>query len=79
MLMPDPLFSSRAEDRLGQLAMQFRAALDDDERQAIAANYKQLVEQLIQSNLWDEMPAMEDQLPDDWMPNSFHEYWLNRR
>lgn len=34
-----------------------------------------MVDRLIKSGSWDEMPAPEDQLPDDWMPGSFHEFW----
>lgn len=33
-----------------------------------------IVERLILGNAWDEMPAVEDQLPDDYMPKSFFNY-----
>lgn len=69
----------RAEDRLGQLAMQFRSAGNEDERRAIAENYAQTVQHLIQTDLWDEMPAFEDQLPEAYMPPTFRDYWLHRK
>jgi hypothetical protein len=27
---------------------------------------------------WSEMLSPEDQLPDDWMPREFFDYWLGR-
>jgi hypothetical protein len=63
------------EDRLGQLAMEFRGTRRDAERRTIAASYSQTVDRLIQSGTWHEMPASEDQLPDAWMPKAFFEYW----
>jgi hypothetical protein len=30
---------------------------------------------LINSGCWNEMPAPEDQLPDDYMPEVFIEIW----
>jgi len=63
------------EQRLGDLAMKFRGTRSEAERQAIAADYSQIVEQLIQSGGWQEMPAPEDELPDTWMPKAYFEYW----
>ncbi len=62
---------------LGVLAAEFRGTRRDAERQAIAQEYSQTVERLIQGG-WDEMPAPEDQLPDKWMPKAFFDYWLRR-
>jgi hypothetical protein len=67
------------EKRLGGLAMQFRGTRRDAERQDIAKDYSETVERLIQSGLWHEMPPPEDQLPDDWMPAAFLEYWSSRQ
>jgi hypothetical protein len=67
------------EERLGNLAMKFRGTRNSAERQTIAGDYSQTVERLIQSGSWQEMPALEDQLPDAWMPKSFFEFWLDRR
>lgn len=64
------------EERLGSLAMQFRGTRCEEERQEIAKEYAQTVERLIHSGQWHEMPPLEDQLPDDWMPAAFFEYWL---
>ena len=63
------------EERLGELAMNFRGTGRDEERKAIARDYSQTVDRLIQSGNWQEMPAPEDQLPDDWMPKAFFEFW----
>jgi hypothetical protein len=56
--------------------MQFRGTRDDAERRAIAEEYARTVNRLIQSGHWDEMPALEDEHPDDWLPREFFEYWL---
>ena len=66
------------EERLGALAMQFRGTRRDSERQEIAREYTRTVHRLIQGGHWDEMPSPEDQLPDDWMPREFFDYWLGR-
>jgi hypothetical protein len=63
-------------ERLGVLAMKFRGTRRDAERRDIATDYSQTVERLIRSGGWNEMPALEDQLPDDWMPKAFFDYWL---
>lgn len=65
-------------DKLGLLAMSFRGTRDDAVRQKIAREYAQAVERLIDSGCWQLMPALEDQLPDDWMPQAFFDYWLRR-
>ena len=55
-----------------QLAFQFRGTRQQDERQRIAADYAIVVERLIKSGKWDEMPAPEAPLkarrggPDDF-------------
>lgn len=64
--------------RLGELAMSFRGTRNDDERRAIANDYGQTVERLIQSGNWQEVPSFEDQLPDHWMPQTFYDYWADR-
>jgi len=63
------------EERLGGLAMKFRGTRREAERRAIAEEYSQTVGRLIHSGRWHEMPPPEDQLPDDWMPAAFFEYW----
>ena len=63
------------ESRLGELAMKFRGTRHQAERRAIANDHSQTVERLIHSGRWHEMPAPEDQLPDDWMPPQFFAYW----
>ncbi len=66
------------DERLGDLAMEFRGTRVIAERQKIAALYAETVDRLIESGLWDEMPAPEDQLPEAWMPRLFLEYWSRR-
>lgn len=63
------------EDRLSQLARRFRSTHKDDERQKIASEYAETVEQLIDSGCWDEMPPPDDQLPEEWMPPRFSDFW----
>jgi hypothetical protein len=67
------------EERLGGLAMRFRGTRREEERQDIAADYAHTVERLIRSGRWHEMPPPEDQLPDDWMPAAFFEYWSRQQ
>jgi len=67
------------EERLGGLAMRFRGARREAERRDIAEDYSQTVERLIHSGRWHEMPPPEDQLPDDWMPPAFFEYWSRQQ
>lgn len=64
--------------RLGQLAMSFRGTRQDDDRRDIATDYAQTVERLIQCGSWREAPSFEDQLPDDWMPQAFYDYWAEQ-
>jgi hypothetical protein len=64
------------EEHLGALAMKYRGAKDPAERKKIADQYKQTVQKLIRSGAWTEMPAREDQLPDDDMPKEFFDLWM---
>jgi hypothetical protein len=75
---PFPPISITDEDRLGALAMQFRGARRDPERQDIAREYSRTVQRLIQGGHWYEMPAPEDQLPDGWTPAACFDDWLGR-
>ena len=77
-MRPSSTSSYSDEERLGALAMEFRGTRRDAERQDIASEYRRTVDRLIQAGHWDEMPAPEDQLPDDWMPAEFFDYWLGR-
>ena len=63
------------ETQLGLLAMRFRHTRDDAERDKVTAEYEQVVEKLIASGDWEEMPAFEDMLPDERMPKSFFIFW----
>jgi len=61
--------------RLGILAMRFRGTRDGAERTAIARAYSETVARLIGSKKWRDMPPLEDQLPDEWMPKEFFAFW----
>jgi hypothetical protein len=63
------------ETQLGLLAMRFRSTRDESERNKVAAQYAHVVERLIASGKWKEMPAFEDMLPDEWMPKAFFKFW----
>ena len=76
---PIPPNVAQDAERLGGLAIKFRGTRRDAERQDIARDYSQTVGRLIDSGSWHEMPAPEDQLPDDWMPEAFFEYWSRRQ
>ena len=67
--------SSTDEVRLGVLAMRFRRTRDETARDALAGEYAQTVDRLIQAGGWEEFPAPETLLPDEWMPQAFHKYW----
>jgi hypothetical protein len=63
------------EELLGELAMSFRGTRDSAKRNAIAQEYAETVLRLIHSGTWTEMPAPEDQLPDEHMPVQFWKFW----
>jgi hypothetical protein len=66
------------EKQLCILAREFRGTRDEQQRAAIAGEYAQAVKQLIASNKWKRIPPLEDQLPDEWMPEAFFEFWSLR-
>lgn len=74
-----PSNTGHIESHLGELAMRFRGTVSDQDRRAIADDYSDVVDRLIDGGSWDEIPAPEDQLPDAWMPKAFFEYWSGRR
>jgi hypothetical protein len=61
--------------QLGVLAMRFRGTRDEAERTSIARAYSEAVAELIASEKWRRIPPLEDQLPDEWMPEAFFDYW----
>lgn len=73
--MPRGPYPGGDEHLLGELAMRFRRAADDAERGDVAGQYAHAVDRLIHRGGWDATPAPEDQLPEEWMPDSFFEYW----
>lgn len=60
---------------LNLLAMQFRSNKDEAHRKQIAAQYREVVLAFIDSKQWNEMPSLEDMLPDEYMPQEFKDYW----
>jgi hypothetical protein len=73
--MPANPSTCNDEACLGILAMTFRGTRDAAQRRVIAGQYADTVRRLIKSGKWTEMPAPEDQLPDDDMPREFFEFW----
>ena len=63
------------QTQLGLLAMRFRGTRDEAERTSITEAYGRVVVQLIESGKWNEMPAFEDMLPDERMPEAFFSFW----
>ena len=63
---------------LGVLAMKFRGTRDAAERTAIAEEYSQAVNAMLTADKLKTMPPLEDQLPDEWMPDAFFEHWQLR-
>jgi hypothetical protein len=61
--------------QLGLLAMRFRSTRDESERDQVAADYERVVDKLIASGKWEEIPAFEDMLPDERMPRAFFQFW----
>jgi hypothetical protein len=71
----DPSGRPDVAHQLGVLAMRFRRTRDETIRRAIAIEYAQEVQRLIETGDWSEAPAFEDQLPLEWMPEAFFAYW----
>ena len=71
----DPAPRSDTSHQLGVLAMRFCRTRDEAARRASAAEYAREVQRLIETWIWTEAPAFEDQLPDEWMPEAFFAYW----
>ncbi len=65
--------------KLGLLAMQFRSTRNAPERAKVAKAYGEVVQQLIESGQWEEMPSFEELLPVEWMPDAFFKHWSLRR
>jgi hypothetical protein len=63
------------QTQLGLLAMRFRSTRDESERAKAAADYESVVDRLIASGKWEEMPSFEDMLPDERMPKAFFKFW----
>lgn len=69
---------SEWEQRLGELAMAFRACEAGSRRKSIAAEYSDTVDKLIRTGQWVDIPAPEDMLPDEDMPKFFFDYWMKK-
>lgn len=67
------------QNDLGRLAMKFRGCYHakdrDEQRKVIAQEYERIVIELVESGVWNEIPAPEDQLTDEYMPEAFFKYW----
>jgi hypothetical protein len=73
------LINDDDENELGHLAMSFRGcgnAKDvKEQRKVIVQKYADVVQRLIDGGVWDEIPAPEDMLPNEYMPEAFNKYW----
>lgn len=67
------------EDMLGLLAMKFRGSHNINEKNEAVRDYEQAVNRLVNSGKWKEMPALEDMLPHNLMPQIFFQYWGLRK
>jgi hypothetical protein len=74
-MTPTPSNVARDEDLLCRLAMTFRRTPNPMERRRIAREYADAVDRLIQSGHWQQAPSPEEQLPHDFMPTAFFEFW----
>lgn len=63
------------EEKLGILSMKFRSDRNETNRTQIAKQYENIVHELIKSGKWEEMPSLEDMLPDEYMPECFYGFW----
>jgi hypothetical protein len=70
-----PLSAPRLQSPARGVGDAFRRTRDETARRAIAAEYAQEVQRLIETGDWSEAPAFEDQLPLEWMPEAFFAYW----
>lgn len=59
---------------LSRLAMKFRSNRDPVSRERVKAEYAAVVDRLIKSGTWTEMPSDEDVLPDEDMPKAFWDF-----
>lgn len=65
----------KLEQELALLAMEFRGNKDEESRKSVTAKYAKVVSQLVKSGKWKYMPTMEEQLPDEYLPDEFFTYW----
>jgi len=66
------------EDHLGQLAFQFRGAKrDEKKRRKIVKKYEVAMKKLFKIG-WSGEPDVESQLPDEYMPQVYKDFWTER-
>ena len=63
-----PTDISKNETLQNNFAMQFRGTRDQTKRDKIAADYANVVKELIKSQQWNNIPSLEAQLPWDNEP-----------
>jgi hypothetical protein len=74
--MPRPFDAADDAMQLSRLAMRYRNRenRNDASRAAIAAEYAVVLERIIANEDWDSMPAFEDQLAAEHMPQAYWDY-----
>jgi hypothetical protein len=64
------------ESELGRLAMKFRGAQDGSEEEAeTIRHYHRTMEELFRIGHWHGEPEWDAQLPDQLMPQVYHDFW----
>ena len=67
------------ERDLGRAAMKFRGNRGVHDREEAITDYAYTVRRLIETGRWELMPAFEDMLPDEHMPDEFFDHFGLRR
>lgn len=62
-------------ETLGRLADRFRHAKSKREKTAIAKVYAMAVKDLIIEGGWTDVPTPADELPAEYMPPEYADYW----
>jgi hypothetical protein len=63
------------EGQLATLATRFTAADSDQDREKIAERYSEVTDALFAIPSWWGEPAPDSQLPEEWMPASYRQFW----
>jgi len=62
---------------LEELAFRFRG--NGEPRDYLVREYSKTVERMIRRGTWKDCPGPESQLPDEFMPRTFREFWTRTK